>query len=42
MVNAKSKFGVGQMHLPLHLPLKPDAVLKEQRASKVPKMSRIR
>ena len=25
-----------QLHLPLHLPLKPDAIFKKQRANKVP------
>ena len=33
---AKSKFDVGKINSPLHLPLKPDAVFKKQRASKVP------
>ena len=33
---ATSKFDVGKLNSPLHLPLKPDAVFKKQRASKVP------
>ena len=33
---AKSKFDVGKTNSPLHLPLKPDAVFKKQRACKVP------
>ena len=36
MVYAKSKFDVGKVNSPLHLSLKPDAVFKKQRASKVP------
>ena len=36
-VYATSKFDVGKVNSPLHLPLKPDAVFKKQRASKVPK-----
>ena len=36
MVYAKPKFEVGKVISPLHLPLKPDAVFKKQRASKVP------
>ena len=32
---ATSKFGVEKTHSPLHLPLKPDAVFKKQRASKI-------
>ena len=35
-VSATSKFDVGKINSPLHLPLKPDAVFKKQRASKVP------
>ena len=35
-VHATSKFDVGKISSPLHLPLKPDAVFKKQRASKVP------
>ena len=35
-VYATSKFDVGKISSPLHLPLKPDAVFKKQRASKVP------
>ena len=35
-VYATSKFDVGKNSSPLHLPLKPDAVFKKQRASKVP------
>ena len=35
-VYATSKFDVGKINSPLHLPLKPDAVFKKQRASKVP------
>ena len=35
-VYAKSKLDVGKINSPLHLPLKPDAVFKKQRASKVP------
>ena len=34
-VYAKSKFDLGKTNSPLHLPLKPDAVFKKQRASKV-------
>ena len=34
-VYATSKFDVGKINSPLHLPLKPDAVFKKQRASKV-------
>ena len=36
MVYATSKFDVGKVKLPLRLHLKPDAVFKKQRASKVP------
>ena len=36
IVYATSKFDVGKVNSPLHLPLKPDAVFKKQRASKVP------
>ena len=36
MAYATSKFDVGKVNSPLHLPLKPDAVFKKQRASKVP------
>ena len=36
MVYATSKFDVGKLNSPLHLALKPDAVFKKQRASKVP------
>ena len=35
-VYATSKFDVGKVSSSLHLPLKPDAVFKKQRASKVP------
>ena len=35
LVYATSKFGVEKTHSPLHLPLKPDAVFKKQRASKI-------
>ena len=35
-VYATSKLDVGQISSPLHLPLKPDAVFKKQRASKIP------
>ena len=35
-VYATSKIDVGKISSPLHLPLKPDAVFKKQRASKVP------
>ena len=35
-VYAISKFDVGKINSSLHLPLKPDAVFKKQRASKVP------
>ena len=35
-VYATSKFDVGKISSSLHLPLKPDAVFKQQRASKVP------
>ena len=35
-VYATSKFEVGKISSSLHLPLKPDAVFKKQRASKVP------
>ena len=35
MVYATSKFDVGKIYSPLHLPLKPDAIFKKQRASKV-------
>ena len=35
-VYATSKFDVGKTSSPLHLPLKPDAVFKKQRTSKVP------
>ena len=34
---ATSKFDVGKKNSPFHLPLRIDAVLKKQRASKVPK-----
>ena len=36
MVFATSKFDVGKINSPLHLPLKPDAVFKKQLARKVP------
>ena len=36
IIYATSKFDVGKINSPLHLPLKPDAVFKKQRASKVP------
>ena len=35
-VYATSKFDIGKISSPLHLPLKTDAVFKKQRASKVP------
>ena len=35
-VYATSKFDVGKISSSLHLPLKPDAVFKKQRARKVP------
>ena len=35
-VYATSKFDVGKISSSLHLPLKPDAVFKKQRASKIP------
>ena len=35
-IYATSKFDLGKINSPLHLPLKPDAVFKKQRASKVP------
>ena len=35
-VYARSKFDVGKINSPLYLPLKPDAVFKKPRASKVP------
>ena len=35
-VYATSKFDVGKINSPLHLPLKPDAVFKKQRAREVP------
>ena len=35
-VYAISKFYVGKISSPLHLSLKPDAIFKKQRASKVP------
>ena len=35
-IYATSKFDVGKISSPLHSPLKPDAVFKKQRASKVP------
>ena len=35
-VYATSKFDAGKVYSPLHLPLKPDAIFKKQRASKVP------
>ena len=35
-VYATSKIDVGKIISPLHLPLKPDAVFKKQRASKTP------
>ena len=35
-VYATSKFDLGKINSPLHLPLKPDAVFKKQRANKVP------
>ena len=35
-VYATSKFNAGKVNSPLNLPLKPDAVFKKQRASKVP------
>ena len=36
MVYTTSKFEVGKIHSSLHLPLKPDAIFKKQRASIVP------
>ena len=35
MVYATSKLDVGKVNSPLQLPLKPDAIFKKQRASKV-------
>ena len=35
-VYATSKFDVAKVNSPFHLPLKPDAVFKKQRAGKVP------
>ena len=35
-VYATSEFDVGKVSSSLHLPLKPDAIFKKQRASKVP------
>ena len=35
-IYATSKYDVGKKNSPLHLPLKPDAVFKKQRASRVP------
>ena len=35
-VYATSKFDIGKINSQLHLPLKPDAVFKKQRASKIP------
>ena len=35
-VNATSKIDVGKISSPLHLPLKPDAIFKNQSANKVP------
>ena len=35
-VYATSKFNFGKVCSPLHLPLKPDAIFKKQRASKEP------
>ena len=35
-VYATSKFDIGKVSSPLHLHLKPDAIFKKQRASKVP------
>ena len=35
-VYATSEFDVGKLNSPLHLPLKPDAVFKKQRATNVP------
>ena len=36
IVYATTKFDVGKVNSPLHLPLKPDAVLKKQLANKIP------
>ena len=36
MVYATSKIDAGKINSPTHLPLKPDAIFKKQRASKVP------
>ena len=36
MAYATSKFDVGNVNSPLHLPLKPHASFKKQRASKIP------
>ena len=36
MVYVESKFDVAKVNSPLHLPLKLDAVFKNQRAKKVP------
>ena len=35
-IYATSKYDVGKVNSPIHLPLKSDAVFKKQRASKVP------
>ena len=35
-VYATSKFDIGKINSPLHLPLKPDTFFKKQRARKVP------
>ena len=35
-IYATSKLDVGKLNSPIHLALKPDAVFKKQRASKVP------
>ena len=42
MAYATSKFDVGKVNSPLHLPLKPDAIFKKQRASKVPNHMQVR
>ena len=36
MAHATSKFDVGKVNSPLHLPLKPDTIFKKQHASKGP------
>ena len=40
LIYATSKFDVGKVNLPLHLPLKPDAISLKQPASEVPTLAR--